>query len=134
MGQLLREDEAGRTLIEVFEKSNTIASLTEMSEEAQRRLLGDLPPPKKRQKRSNPLVGSVYQFLKAARKNGETRRAAMSEDDEDDSSSSSSSEDDEDDEDEDTVRRKHFWRQVDVDDRYLYLAIILHRRYTIQPL
>ena len=54
MGQLLREDEAGRTLIEVFEKSNTIASLTEMSEEAQRRLLGDLPPPIKRQKRSNP--------------------------------------------------------------------------------
>ena len=83
-------------------------------------------------------MGSVYQFLKAARKNGETRRAAMSEDDEDDSSSSSSSseddEDDEDDEDEDTVRRKHFWRQVDVDDRYLYLAIFLHRRYTIQPL
>ena len=75
----------------------------------------------------------VYQFLKAARKNGETRRAAMSEDDEDDSSSSSSSEDDEDDEDEDTVRRKHFWRQVD-DDRYLYLAIFLHRKYTIQPL
>ena len=71
-------------------------------------------------------MGSVYQFLKAARKNGETRRAAMSEDDEDDSSSSSSSEDDEDDEDEDTVRRKHFWRQVDVDDRYLYLAIFLH--------
>ena len=74
-------------------------------------------------------MGSVYQFLKAARKNGETRRAAMSEDDEDDSSSSSSSEDDEDDEDEDTVRRKHFWRQVDVDDRYLYLAIFLQRLY-----
>ena len=104
MGQLLREDEAGRTLIEVFEKSNTIASLTEMSEEAQRRLLGDLPPPKKRQKRSNPenlTVGSVYQFLSAARKKFEARRAAMSsEDDEDDSSSedSSSEDDDEDDE------------------------------------
>ena len=54
MGQLLREDEAGRTLIKVFERSNTIASLTEMSDEAQRRLLGDLPPPIKRQKRSNP--------------------------------------------------------------------------------
>ena len=54
MHHLLREDEAGRTLIKVFEKSNTIASLTEMSEEAQRRLLGDLPPPIKRQKRSNP--------------------------------------------------------------------------------
>ena len=58
----------------------------------------------------------------------------MSEDDEDDSSSSSSSEDDEDDEDEDTVRRKHFWRQVDVDvdDRYyLYLAIFLQQLFDI---
>ena len=95
MLHLLHEDEAGRTLIKVFEKSSTIASLTEMSDEAQRRLLGDLPPPKKRQKRSNPenlTVGSVYQFLSAARKKFEARRAAMSSEDEDDDS-----EDDEDD-------------------------------------
>ena len=52
--KLMEKNEAGRTLCSVFNQSRTIESLNKLRDEAQRRIIEQLPPTKSTRKRSRP--------------------------------------------------------------------------------
>ena len=54
MMELIREDEAGRTLEATFVKEPSVRSLNALADEAQKRILVAAPQTKKRKNRSRP--------------------------------------------------------------------------------